>query len=251
MLEMHKDGTPVIRYIEDLFKEPTTKTVRMIGLVGDPNKGKTNTINHIINIFQTRAKDTQIAVFGIVRYIPNVLHIHTIEELEKLRNTVVFIDEWADLVDTGNRRQMRSFELSVRTIFQPHKNNIVILCGMARNFNGKISGMLNAVIFKQTTLIDIVQRSVLANIMSEYNTGFRVTKGKVLAMDDNIALIHIIGGHFDEVEIPYIEESDTKLGNPPIVKWDDETDVQPDTQTDVQSDVQSSAQTRKTVKKKG
>ena len=55
MLEMHKDGTPVIRYIEDLFKEPTTKTVRMIGLVGDSNKGKTNTINHIINIFQTRA----------------------------------------------------------------------------------------------------------------------------------------------------------------------------------------------------
>ena len=234
MLDLHQDGTPVIRNIEDLFQPEVTKKVRMIGLVGDPNKGKTNVINHIINIFQTRAKDTQIAVFGIARYIPGALHIHTIEELERLRNAVVFIDEWADLVDTGNRRQMREFERSIRTIFHPHKNNIVILCGMARNFNGRISGMLNCVIFKETTLIDIIQRSVLANIMSEYNSGFKVTKGRVLSMDDDVALVHIIGGHFDEVEVPYFKAGDSKLGNPPIVKWD-ETDVQTDAQSCVQT----------------
>ena len=242
MLQLHDDGSPVIQSIEDLFKEPVTKKVRMIGLVGDPNKGKTNVINHIINVFQTSAKQTQIAVFGITRYVPGVLHIHTIEELEKLRNTVVFIDEWADLVDTGNRRQMRDFERSIRTIFQPYKNNIVILCGMARNFNGKISGMLNAVIWKETTLIDIVQRSVLANIMSQYSGGFKVTKGKVLSMDDNVALVHIIGGHFDEVEIPYVREGDAKLNNPPIIRWD-ETDVQTAEQTDVQSGAQTRART--------
>jgi hypothetical protein len=246
MLELHRDGTPVIRHIEDLFQPEVTKRVRMIGLVGDPNKGKTNVINHIINIFQTRAKDTQIAVFGIARHIPNILHIHTIEELERLRNAVVFIDEWADLVDVGNRRQMREFERSIRTIFHPQKNNIVILCGMARNFNGKISGMLNCVIFKETTLIDIVQRSVLANIMSEYNNGFRVTKGKVLSMDDNVALVHIVGGHFDEVEIPYFEEGDTKLQNPPIVKWDETV-----AQTGAQSCVQTDAQTAVRKQKKG
>lgn len=221
-LSTHKDGSPIIESIEDLFKDPITKSVRMIGLVGDPNKGKTNVINHIVNIFRTKAKETQIAVFGITRFIPGVLHIHTIEELERLKNSVVFIDEWSDLVDTGNRRQMREFEHSIRTIFHPAKNNIVILCGMARNFNGKISGMLNAVILKETTLIDVVQRSVLANILAQYSGGFKVTKGKVLSMSDNVALVHIIGKHFDEVEIPYCEEGDTKRNNPTVVKWDEE-----------------------------
>lgn len=219
ILKRHKDDSPVLEDVTDLFHPEITKPIRVIGIVGDPNNGKTNVINYIIETLKREAKDTQIAAHGLKNQIDGVMNIHTIEELERMRNSIVFIDEWADLVDVYNQRQMRMFEQSIRTIYQPNKNNIVILCGMARNYNGKISGMLNAVIFKQTTMIDVVQRSVLSNILTQYSGGFEVTKGKVLAMPNHVALVNIIGSHFHEVEVPYVESGDMKRNNQLVVKW--------------------------------
>ena len=36
----------ILKTVEDLFTQPELKDVRTIGVVSDPNQGKTNLLNH-------------------------------------------------------------------------------------------------------------------------------------------------------------------------------------------------------------
>lgn len=218
MKEKRELDEVVLKMVEDLFTQPELKDVRTIGVVSDPNQGKTNLLNHLVDIFQRRAKETKLVSFKMPKR-EGVYDIHSIAELEMIHDSVVFMDEWADLIDLGNKRQAKEFEKTIRTIY--HNNNIIILCGMARNFNGRVAGMMHAFIFKTTTLADVVQRSTIHNVLQQYNGGFQVKKGSaMLVMPKEVALIKVIGGRFDEVTIPYVKWGDTKLNNAPIVKWD-------------------------------
>ena len=208
-----------VRKIEELFIHPELSYLRVIGVVSDPNEGKSNVVKHLIQVFQESAKNTRLVSFKLPS-IPGVHSIHSIIDLERVTNSVIFCDEFADMVDMTNARQRKALFDTVRTINHPEANNILFLMGMARDFNGKLAGLLNAYIIKSMTIADAVQRSTLHRFVTDYNGGFRVRKGAgTITMPKDVALVHIVGGNTDEVEIPYVKEYDTKLQNKPVVKW--------------------------------
>ena len=203
-----------INDITDLFRDPS---IRAVGIVADPNQGKSNAIYHCIKALRGRA---QIYQYGLKVQFDGIQAIHSIEELEKITNSVVFIDEFPTMFRLSNRRQVEHFEESMRKIY--HSNNIMVICGLPHNFNKFLSGLLNAIIFKQCTLVDFIQRSPAERIINSYSStgGSEVQKGsRVVTMPKDIALV-FDGYHYHEVGVPYIKDCDTKLNNAPIIDWD-------------------------------
>ena len=209
-----------IRQIEDIFRD---SSIRIIGIVGNPNEAKSNTIYHMIDILKTRT-DAKIYAYGLRNKLENVQDLHRISELETLRDSVIFIDEFYDLFRMSNRKAAEKAEDSLRTIY--HQNNIMILCGLPHNFNKFVSGLLQAVIFKQSSLEDFIQRSSLQQFVTSYSGGFEVKKASaILSMPKHIALVWMGGKHSYEVEIPYNEAGDSKRFNKPVIVLKDEKKI--------------------------
>jgi hypothetical protein len=154
--------------------------------------------------------------------------LNSLVELAKIRDSYVIIDELKTIVDTDNRRDMSEFLRLLQTI--RHSNNTIIISGLAHNFNGKISGEVDAWIFKQTTIISVVKRSNLDFILKELGDGeqdARVNK-YVLAMPKDGALIYhpYMTKNWHYIKIDYLPECDTKLDNLPVIKWEDDAKLE-------------------------
>lgn len=215
--------TQEINDLEELLRD---KSLRIIGVVADKHQGKSNVLYNVIKITKEKAPETQIVGFKLSIYVPGIIMINSLVELSKVSNSLIILDEWADLVDTMNRKDMKSFEALLRTIYHPYRNNTIIMCGLARNFNGKISGELEAIIFKQTTMIDIVQRSRIDHILKSFRSEGRAIKNDyMLVMPKNGALIYRPGEpkDFHYIEVPYLKDFDVKLNNEPVIKWADDS----------------------------
>lgn len=204
--------------LEDLLRD---KSLRVIGVVGDKNQGKSGLLYNMINIIRRLAPETQIVTFRMLVKIEGVLSLNTLLELSKIRNSFIIIDELKTIVDTDNRKETQTFLEILQTLY--HSNNTVVVCGLAHNFNGKISGELEAIIFKQTTLISVVQRSNLDYILRPLRHEGQASKNDYsLTMPVNGALIYHphMQKNWHYVEVPYLKNFDTKKDNEPVIKWD-------------------------------
>lgn len=202
-----------IKNVEDIFRDPS---IRVIGIIGDPNQAKSNTIHHLIDIIKKKCTGAKMYAYGLKTRIENVQDIHIVAELETIRDSVIFIDEFYDFLRMSNRKSAEKAESCLRTIY--HQNNIIILCGLPHNYNKFVSGLLNAVIFKQCLLEDFIQRSSVQQFVMAYSGGYEVHKAsEILSMPKNVALVWIKGEHEYEVDIPYVESGDSKRFNKPIL----------------------------------
>src|SRR5688572_4262581 len=118
-----------ITTVEDIFADPS---IRAIGLIADPNQGKSNTIYYVIKALQAKY-ETKMYAYGLRVMFDGIQRINSIEELESISNSVIFLDEFPSLFSLSNRRQKEKFEESMRKIY--HSNNIVVICGLPHNFN--------------------------------------------------------------------------------------------------------------------
>ncbi len=205
--------------LEDLLRD---KSLRVIGVVADKNQGKSNLLYNIIKILQRDAPATNIVGFRLFARVPGVLYLNTLTELAKIRDSYILIDELKTIVDTDNRRETNIFLEILQTLY--HSNNTVVVSGLAHNFNGKLSGELEAIIFKQTTLISIVKRSNLDYILRALRHEGQASKNEyTLTMPLDGALIYhpYKKKNWHYISIPYIKATDTKKDNEPVIKWKD------------------------------
>lgn len=202
-----------ITAVEDIFSDPS---LRVIGIVGNPNEAKSNTLYHLINVLKTKYQKPSIYAYGLKTRVEGVQTINRINELEVIQNSVVIVDEFYNFLRLSNRKAKEQSEETFRKVY--HSNNIIILVGVPHNYDKFLSGMLQCVIFKQSNLEDFIQRSSLQQFTASYSGGFEVQKAStVLAMPKNVALVWIPGEHAYEVEIPYAEYGDSKRFNPKIL----------------------------------
>jgi hypothetical protein len=206
--------------VDEIFKEPG---IRSVGIIADINQGKSNVIYAALTAIQKHCKNPSIYTYGLVNSLEGVQSINSVEELEKIHDSVVFIDEFPNLFSLSNKRQVEMFEKSMRLVFQREVNNVVVICGLAHNFNKFLGGLLQIMIFKQLNLVDLIQRSPTERVIASYSNtlGSRIQKGsRVLAMPKDTALIYDTQtGHYYETIIPYVPEMDSKLGAKPILHW--------------------------------
>ena len=205
--------------LEDLLKD---KTLRVIGIVADKDQGKSMLMYNMVEIIRYNAPETNLVGFRMSVKVPGMLMLNTLTELSKVSNSFIFIDELKTFVDTDNRTEMKIFMSLLQTLYHPYRNNTVVICGLAHNFNGKISGELEAIIFKQTTLISIIKRSNLDYILRSLQSEGRASKNEYsLVMPKDTALIYHprMQKNWHCIDFPYLPQYDVKKDNPPVIKW--------------------------------
>jgi hypothetical protein len=210
---------PPILELEDLLRD---KSIRVIGVVGDKNQGKSMLMYNMAEIIRREAPQTNLVGFRMSVAVPNMLMLNTLTELSKVSNSFIWIDELKTFVDTDNRTEMKTFLSLLQTLYHPYRNNTVVLCGLAHNFNGKISGELEAVIFKQTTLISIIKRSNLDYMLRSLQSEGKASRNEyTLVMPKNGALIYhpTMQKNWHYVEFDNLPQYDVKANNEPVIKW--------------------------------
>lgn len=205
--------------LEDLLRDPT---IRVIGLVGDKNQGKSGVLYNICDIVKRKAPDTKIVGFRMQTSFPGMIMLNDMTELSLVRNSVILLDELKTFVDTDNRTEFNDFMSILQTLYHPYRNNTIVLSGLAHNFNGKLSGELDCVIFKQTTMISIIKRSMLDNILKGFRQQGGISKDKyMLSMKKDEALIYNpkMEKRWHNINIAYLPQYDVKRDNQPVIKW--------------------------------
>lgn len=214
-----KFPTPTKRKIESLADIFNDTSIRSIAVIGDVHQGKTNVLNAIVKALQERYH-ASIWTSGLRLPLDGVETLNSIGELESLYNSVVIVDEFPDFFDIASRKQQQLFEKSMRKIY--HSNNILIMCGLPRNFNLRLGSMLQAIIFKQCTLSDFIQRSPTEQAIKSFSSsyGSPVQKGSdMLTMPKGMVLFHEIGTkHWYDLDVDYVKEGDVKQFNPTILQ---------------------------------
>lgn len=188
-----------------LFDKP-----KVIGVVGDTNAGKSIAVYHILTELKKSGK------FNLYSYGLRVnlgeTKIYSIEELEKIKNSVIICDEFYTLFDLEDRKVKKMIEQSLRLI--NHNNNILVLVGLPENFKKFISAKANAVIFKRSTISDFINGSRVKTICLNYR-GSELGSA-VLNLNDDEALV-FNGKHYLKINVPYNKQFDTKIDNIQII----------------------------------
>lgn len=182
---------------------------KIIGIVASVNEGKSNLIYHLIKELK---KDYlfNLVTFGLKHKIEDTKEINSLEQLEKVRDSLIFIDEFYTLFDLDNRKKKRQIERTFRLI--NHNNNILVLVGVPDNFKKFISSKLSICMYKSVKLEDFINGSSMKNNLTSYNGEgmgskmLNLKKGEVLVFDGDYLIFNI----------PYLKEYDSKLNNPDI-----------------------------------
>lgn len=193
--------------IINLFDKP-----KIIGLIGNINEGKSNTLYYIIDELR-KTKTFNLYTYGLRNEIPDTIEIYSISELEQIKNSLIVVDEVMTLWDLDNKMLKKQIENTLRLIH--HNNNILILSAVPENIKKFISGKINVLILKKVTFEDFINGSSIKRTTMNYK-GFE-NGSTVLNLAVNEAIIYD-GLHYHKVEVPYLKEYDTKLNNEKIFK---------------------------------
>lgn len=192
--------------LKKIFSKP-----RIIAIISDVNEGKSMTGYYLIS-YLNKNFDYSLYSYGL-RAKVNGIKINSIEELEKIRNSIIFLDEFIELFNLDDKKNKRNIEKSLRLI--NHNNNILILIGVPDNFKKFISAKIDIVFYKKTTLNDFINGSKVKYDCLNY----RGSEMGSSILNINIDEVLIWNGeHYNKIKIPYLKEFDTKKDNELILK---------------------------------
>jgi len=192
--------------ISKLFNKP-----KVIGLIGNANEAKSNMIYWVLDFLKKDYK-FKVYVYGLRCEFPNTIQVHSVGEIEQVKDSILIVDEMTSLFDLDNRKVKAQIENTIRLIF--HNNNILLICGLGENFKKFLSAKLSVVIFKKVTLADMINGSTVKNILMDYKGNERGQSILNLALGE--ALIYD-GVHYHKIDVPYLPKYDTKAKNVPIL----------------------------------
>lgn len=209
------DEVSILSLIPQLFDRP-----KIIGLCADVDQGKSNLLYSLILTLQ---KDYKFSANNLYSYALPIWmgeqKIFSVEELELIENSVIILDEFYLFLNMDDRKRVKQLAETMQRI--KHANNVLIMCGLAHNFNKFISSQLEIKIFKQTTIKNLINGSPMKDTVMAYNGA---EKGStILRLSKGQALIHGLEGegtgnlHYKLVSVPFMERFDVKQLLPPIL----------------------------------
>ena len=184
---------------------------KIIGMCGDVNCGKSMLLYNIIEDLANY--EYTLYTYGLRLEIPEATQVYSVRELESIQDSIVIVDELSSLFDLDNRKIKKQIENTLRLI--NHNNNILILCGVPENFKKFISGKIDIMIYKKTTLADLINGCRVKNILMNYKGIERGTE--ILNLDIDRALVYD-GNHYSMFKVKYYEKYDSKRDNERILK---------------------------------
>jgi len=191
--------------MKELFNEP-----KIIGIIGDVDSGKSNLAYSIIKNLREEFK-FNLFTYGLREDIGSQ-KIYSINELEKIEDSIIFLDEFFTILDLDDRTKKKQIEQTFRLLH--HHNNVIVLLGTPDNYKKFISSKINLFIYKRVTFEDFINGCSAKKNILNYNGA---EKGNsVLGLNKDEAIIY--DGHYEKINIPYLIVFDTKLNNKPILK---------------------------------
>jgi len=184
---------------------------KIIGVVSNVNEGKSNLVYFLIEKLK-QEYNFKLFVYGLRKKIEGSTELFSIEELEQIKNSVIFLDEFYTLMDLEDRTKKKQIENTLRLIH--HNNNILVLIGTCDNFKKFISAKLNSIFYKKITYADLINGSSVKRIVLNYkgleggSTILNLAKDEVLLYD---------GVSYKKYNVPYLPEYDTKKDNVKIL----------------------------------
>jgi len=180
-------------------------------IIGDANSGKSNFIYHLIEKLQSE-HIFNLYTYGLRCDVVGANQIYSMDELERIKDSVILIDEFSSLFDLDDRRKKSQAERTMRLLY--HNNNIILLSGLPENFKKFISARISVVFYKSVTFEDFINgSSVKKNIMKYYG---EKRGSSFLDLDKDECLIYD-GIHYSNYHVPYVEDKDTKKNNVKIL----------------------------------
>lgn len=195
-----------IERLINIFDKP-----KIISLIGDVNTGKTNALYYFIEILK-KEYDFNLFSYGLKCDLGE-RKIYSIEELERIRDSVIIIDEFFSLFDLEDRKKRKLIEKTLRLI--AHNNNVLVLAGVPDNFKKFIAGKTNMFIFGRCSISDFINGSKCKEICLSYmgselgSTVLDVSKEYMLIYD---------GKHYSRLNVPYLPRYDSKKRLSPILR---------------------------------
>ena len=187
------------------FNEP-----KIIGILGDIGTGKSNLAYYLIEELKSKFK-FNLYTYGLRKDVKNAIKIYSINELENIRDGIIFLDEFFTLFNLEDRKKRGQIENTIRLIH--HNNNILVLIGTPENFKKFISSKLNVTFYKQVTFADFINGSSVKKNILNYkglemgSSILNISKDETLIYDSN----------YKKCKIPYLKEYDTKKDNKPLL----------------------------------
>lgn len=193
--------------VKKLFDKP-----KVIGVVANVNTGKSNLIYHLLNELENIGK-FKLCTYGLRTKLKNARLLHSVNEMEKIKNSILIVDEMFSLFDLDNRKVKSQIENTLRLI--NHNNNVLMLCGVGENFKKFLSSKLDVIIYKKIDFEDLINGCRVKNVIKNYKGPEAGTTLLNLGIDE--ALI-FDGESYDKIHVPYMKEYDSKAKNVEIVQ---------------------------------
>ena len=201
--------------ILSLFSKP-----QVIGLIGDRNTGKSMTLAHIIETLKTTGAKFNLRTYGlpeVFEELENNKPVHTLEQLEEIKDSVIILDEAAQLLDVENRQKKTMIEEFIRLI--NHNNNICFMCLLPENVKKFLANKIETYILKKATIGDCINGSYLKKVITSYAGAERGSY--VLSLPANKSLVWD-GKEYFNLDVNYYSEYDVKKNLKPIVEIPEE-----------------------------
>lgn len=204
-----KEKTPTDeeKMIKELFNEP-----KIVGIVGNPNEAKSNLIYYLVKQLKEDF-EFNLYNFGLRKNVGGT-EINSVKELEQIKNSIIFIDEFNSLFKLEDRKQRGNIENTLRIIY--HNNNILVLSGLGENYKKFISAKVNVFMFKKIFYDDLINGSKAKKVIMDYQDIENIKGSHVLNLEKNQTLL-FDGRGYSLMQVPYLKEFDTKSKNCAII----------------------------------
>ena len=178
-------------------------------LLSRSNEGKTMTILNLIEDYR-KLFSGNIMVFGVDPAITSKFKVGTFSsllELERIKNSIVFIDEVGTIFDLEERKYRKQIESTLRLV--NHNGNKLFMSGVCHDFKRFLCAHAKCFMFKGLNISDLINGSLAKEILLQYKGNgvgvysFELPKDKVLCYD---------GEYFTE-NVKYIKDCDLKTEN--------------------------------------
>lgn len=188
--------------VKEHFNKPC-----VMALIGNVNEAKSNLAYHLIEELNNEF-DFNLYVYGFRNEIKGAHEIYSLNELENIRDSVIFLDEFAGLIDLEDRKNKAQVEQTLRLLF--HKNNILVLIGLPQNFNKFVSGKIGTVFYKKVTFEDFIRGS---NVKKNIINYMGAEKGSTVLNINKDEVIVYNGSGYKKHTVPYLVDFDSKKDN--------------------------------------
>lgn len=188
---------------------PLLDKPKIVAVIAETNQGKSNLLYSLIEALREDYSFT-LATYGL-RCPTEGREIHSLEEMEGIRDSIILLDEFETLFDVEDRKNRRSIENSLRLI--NHNNNIIILCGLPDNFKKFLSNKINMFIFKTCRIGNFINGSRAKAVCLAYRGEELGATSLSLPLDAALVFTE----SYTRIKVPYLEKYDTKRNNKPIV----------------------------------